>query len=136
MKLKTFESLSREIDIEKLSKHYTSERIDISEDIIENIKDILLDLKDIKVELFTYVSYTPFTWALLNKTPEIFVDIQINKIHLIDEDIKLEIEKGYEHIKQYLNTIKDDIEIVKEYKGIRQSDNIEYLVLEIDIKVI
>ena len=80
MKLKTFESLSREIDIEKLSKHYTSERIDISEDIIENIKDILLDLKDIKVELFTYVSYTPFTWALLNKTPEIFVDIQINKI--------------------------------------------------------
>lgn len=136
MKLKTFESLSREIDIEKLSKHYTSERIDISEDIIENIKDILLDLKDIKVEVFTYVSYTPFTWALLNKTPEIFVDIQINKIHLIDEDIKLEIEKGYEHIKQYLNTIKDDIEIVKEYKGIRQSDNIEYLVLEIDIKVI
>ena len=136
MKLKTFESLSREIDIEKLSKHYTSERIDISEDIIENIKDILLDLKDIKVELFTYVSYTPFTWTLLNKTPEIFVDIQINKIHLIDEDIKLEIEKGYEHIKQYLNTIKDDIEIVKEYKGIRQSDNIEYLVLEIDIKVI
>lgn len=109
--LKRFENVSKQIDIEKLSKHYTSEKIDICEDIIQNIKDILIDLKDSSIEIFTYVDYTPYTWILKNENPEIFVDIQVKDSDMIDEKVKSEVEEAYNHILNYLNSSNEDIEI-------------------------
>lgn len=138
MKLKTFESISREIDIEKLSKHYTAEKINICEDIIQNIKDILIELKDIKVEVFTHVDYTPFTWILRNEYPEIFVDIQVKNSDMMDEKIKSEVEETYNHILNYLNSSDESIQIeefITDEKSSVRRDNDSYVSLGLTIKI-
>ena len=137
MKLKTFESISREIDIEKLSKHYTAEKINMCEDIIQNIKDILIELKDIKVEVFTYVDYTPFTLILRNEYPDIFVDIQVKNSDMMDEKIKSEVEETYNHILNYLNS-EDGIQIeefITDKKSSVWRDNDTYVSLGLTIKI-
>lgn len=137
MKLKTFESISREIDIEKLSKHYTAEKINICEDIIQNLKDILIELKDSKVEVFTYVDYTPFTWILRNEYPEIFVDIQVKNSDMMGEKIKSEVEETYNHILNYLNS-EDGIQIeefITDKKSSVWRDNDTYVSLGLTIKI-
>jgi hypothetical protein len=138
MRLKTFENVSREIDIEKLSKHYTSEKIDMCEDIIQNIKDILIDLKDSSIEIFTYVDYTPFTWILKNENPEIFVDIQVKDSDMIDEKVKSEVEGTYNHILNYLNSIGENIEIeefITDNKSSVIRDSGSYVSLGLSIKI-
>jgi len=137
MRLKTFENVSREIDIEKLSKHYTSEKIDMCEDIIQNIKDILIDLKDSSIEIFTYVDYTPFTWILKNENPEIFVDIQMKDSDMIDEKVKSEVEGTYNHILNYLNS-NENIEIeefITDNKSSVIRDSGSYVSLGLSIKI-
>jgi hypothetical protein len=138
MRLKTFENVSREIDIEKLSKHYTSEKIDMCEDIIQNIKDILIDLKDSSIEIFTYVDYTPFTWILKNESPEIFVDIQVKDSDMIDEKVKSEVEGTYNHILNYLNSSNENIEIeefITDNKSSVIRDSGSYVSLGLSIKI-
>jgi hypothetical protein len=138
MRLKTFENVSREIDIEKLSKHYTSEKIDMCEDIIQNIKDILIDLKDSSIEIFTYVDYTPFTWILKNENPEIFVDIQVKDSDMIDEKVKSEVEGTYNHILNYLNSSNENIEIeefITDNKSSVIRDSGSYVSLGLSIKI-
>lgn len=138
MRLKTFENVSREIDIEKLSKHYTSEKIDMCEDIIQNIKDILIDLKDSSIEIFTYVDYTPFTWILKNENPEIFVDIQVKDSDMIDKKVKSEVEGTYNHILNYLNSSGENIEIeefITDDKSSVIRDSGSYVSLGLSIKI-
>jgi hypothetical protein len=138
MRLKTFENVSREIDIEKLSKHYTSEKINMCEDIIQNIKDILIDLKDSSIEIFTYVDYTPFTWILKNKNPEIFVDIQVKDSDMIDKKVKSEVEGTYNHILNYLNSSGENIEIeefITDDKSSVIRDSGSYVSLGLSIKI-
>ena len=138
MRLKTFENVSREIDIEKLSKHYTSEKINMCEDIIQNIKDILIDLKDSSIEIFTYVDYTPFTWILKNENPEIFVDIQVKDSDMIDEKVKSEVEGTYNHILNYLNSSGENIEIeefITDDKSSVIRDSGSYVSLGLSIKI-
>jgi hypothetical protein len=134
MRLKTFENVSREIDIEKLSKHYTIEKINISEDIIQNIKDMLVELKDIKVEVFTYVDYTPFTWICKNEYPEIFVDIQVKDSDMMDEQIKSEVEDVYERILKYLNSSNGDAQI-EEFRTDKNSSVRRYISFGLSIKI-
>jgi hypothetical protein len=137
MRLKTFENVSREIDIEKLSKSYTFEKIDICEDIIENIKDMLVELKDIKVEVFTHVDYTPFTWICKNEYPEIFVDIQVKDSDMMDEQIKSEVEDVYERILKYLSSNGDAQ--IEEFRTDKNSsvrrDNNSYISFGLTIKI-
>jgi hypothetical protein len=138
MRLKTFENVSREIDIEKLSKHYTSEKINMCEDIIQNIKDILIDLKDSSIEIFTYVDYTPFTWILKNENPEIFVDIQVKDSDMIDKKVKSEVEGTYNHILNYLNSSGENIEIeefITDDKSSVIRDSGSYVSLGLSIKI-
>jgi hypothetical protein len=133
--IKKFESISREIDLEKLSNQYTKEKIGISEDIIQNIKDILIDLKDSNVEIFTHVDYTPFTWILKNENPEIFVDIQVKDSDMIDEKIKSEVEGTYNHILNFLNSNNENIEIEEFITDNKSSIGGSYVSLGLTIKI-
>lgn len=121
--IKKFESISREVDINKLSSFYTKEKIDKSESIIYYVKDIISDLRDMTigddVEIFSYIDYTPMTWAMRETSPKLFLDIKIYSKNLDDNLIK-RIEDIYESVISYLNT--EDVRIEK--NNLYNSDSI------------
>jgi hypothetical protein len=102
--IKKFESFSREVDIDNLAKHYGQDKIDKCEYIINYIKDILIDLKDIKGEVYTHIDYTPFTWTMTKNNPEIFVNLKIKSSDLIDENLHREFINVFNNIIKFLET--------------------------------
>lgn len=90
---KIFESNDRVL----LKIKYSEEVISKCDDIISDIKDMLLELSD--VGLFTQVGYTPMTLVYRDDSPKIVVEVQGNSL-LCDHN-EDDINSTFERIKDY-----------------------------------
>ncbi len=102
---KIFETSHEEI----MNIHYGANVISECDSIIEDIKDMLLELKD--VGLHTVVGYTPMTLTYREKTPKIFVEISTyvgtwggGKFLKGDTDYTSVVKETVERIKEYVKS--------------------------------
>ena len=79
---------------------YGKEVIDKCDEVIEYIKQIMLNLEDLK--FYCYVNYTPLTKVYQEVEPILFVDISQNPEIPLDEEAKTELEYTIESIKKYI----------------------------------
>jgi hypothetical protein len=93
---KIFESSHEEI----MSMVYGVNVIQECDSIIEDIKDILLELSD--SGLFTMVGYTPMTLTYSDKTPKIMVEVQ-GDLELCESN-EDDINSTFERIKDYVKS--------------------------------
>jgi len=103
---KLFETKHEEI----MNIHYGVNVINECDSIIEDIKDMLLELTD--AGLFTSVGYTPMTLAYQEKTPKMVVEISTyvgtwggGKFLKGDTDYTNEVRETIERIKEYVKSI-------------------------------
>jgi len=90
---KIFESSHEEI----MDSHYGADVMEECDSIIDDINDILLELKDIG--LFVMVGYTPMTLTYRDKTPKIMAEVQGDSLLCsYNED---DIDSAFERIKEY-----------------------------------
>jgi len=93
---KIFEFSHEEI----MDSHYGSNVMEECDSIIADIKDMLLELKDIG--LFITVGYTPMTLSYREKTPKIMAEVQGDS--LLCSDNKDDIDSAFERIKEYTSS--------------------------------
>lgn len=94
---KIFENLERKI----LASYYDIDVMEECDDVIDDIKDMLLELGDIG--LFTRVGYTPMTMLNVDKTPKIIVEVQGElELCLSNED---DINSIFERVKDYVKSL-------------------------------
>jgi hypothetical protein len=97
--LKTYTKLLESSQEEIMSIIYGVNVIKECDSIIEDIKDILLELSD--SGLFTMVGYTPMTLTYSDKTPKIMAEIQ-GELGLCDsneDDINLALERVKDYVR-------------------------------------
>jgi len=95
-KYKIFEFSHEEI----MDSHYGSNVMEECDSIIADIKDMLLELKDIG--LFITVGYTPMTLTYRDKTPKIMAEVQGDSLLCsYNED---DIDSAFERIKEYTSS--------------------------------
>ena len=94
---KIFESSHEEI----MSMVYGVNVIQECDSIIEDIKDILLELSD--SGLFTMVGYTPMTLTYSDKTPKIMAEVQ-GELGLCDSN-EGDINSALERVKDYVRPL-------------------------------
>lgn len=93
---KIFESSHEEI----MNSYYGSNVMEECDSIIDDIKDMLLELKDIG--LFITVGYTPMTLSYRDKTPKIMAEVQGDSLLCsYNED---DIDSAFERIKEYTSS--------------------------------
>jgi hypothetical protein len=93
---KIFEFSHEEI----MDSHYGSNVMEECDSIIADIKDMLLELKDIG--LFITVGYTPMTLTYRDKTPKIMAEVQGDSLLCsYNED---DIDSAFERIKEYTSS--------------------------------
>ena len=93
---KIFESSHEEI----MNVRYGSDVVEECDSIIDDINDMILELKDIG--LFVMVGYTPMTLTYRDKTPKIMVEIQGDSLLCsYNED---DIYSAFERIKEYTSS--------------------------------
>jgi hypothetical protein len=93
---KIFEASHEEI----MALAYGTDVIQECETLIDDIKDMLLELKDIG--LFITVGYTPMTLTYRDKTPKIMAEIQGDSLLCsYNED---DIDSAFERIKEYTSS--------------------------------
>lgn len=93
---KIFETSHEEI----MNSYYGSNVMEECDSIIADIKDMLLELKDIG--LFITVGYTPMTLSYREKTPKIMAEIQGDSLLCsYNED---DIDSAFERIKEYTSS--------------------------------
>jgi hypothetical protein len=101
-----FERVSKETKLfedsheEIMSIIYGVNVIKECDSIIEDIKDILLELSD--SGLFTMVGYTPMTLTYSDKTPKIMVEVQ-GDLELCESN-EDDINSTFERIKDYVKS--------------------------------
>jgi len=78
---KIFEALGPQ---EMMRIHYGDDVLNTCDEMIQDIDYILLDLKDDGYDITS--GYTPMTWALANKFPEIMVNISKKNERLQEEN--------------------------------------------------
>lgn len=93
---KLFEDLHDDV----MSMIYGVNVIKECDSIIEDIKDILLELSD--SGLFTMVGYTPMTLTYSDKTPKIMVEVQ-GDLELCESN-EDDINSTFERIKDYVKS--------------------------------
>jgi hypothetical protein len=93
---KIFESSHEEI----MSMIYGVNVINECDSIIEDIKDILLELND--SGLFTMVGYTPMTLTYSDKTPKIMAEVR-GELDLCESN-EDDINSTFDRIKDYVKT--------------------------------
>ena len=94
---KLFEDLHEEV----MSMIYGANVIKECDSIIEDIKDILLELSD--SGLFTMVGYTPMTLTYSDKTPKIMAEVQ-GELGLCDSN-EGDINSALERVKDYVRPL-------------------------------
>jgi len=95
-KYKIFEFSHEEI----MDSHYGSNVMEECDSIIADIKDMLLELKDIG--LFITVGYTPMTLSYRENTPKIMAEVQGDSLLCsYNED---DIDSAFERIKEYTSS--------------------------------
>ena len=93
---KIFEFSHEEI----MDSHYGSNVMEECDSIIADIKDMLLELKD--MGLFITVGYTPMTLTYRDKTPKIMAEVQGDSLLCsYNED---DIDSAFERIKEYTSS--------------------------------
>jgi hypothetical protein len=93
---KIFEFSHEEI----MDSHYGSNMMEECDSIIDDIKDMLLELKDIG--LFITVGYTPMTLSYRENTPKIMAEVQGDSLLCsYNED---DIDSAFERIKEYTSS--------------------------------
>jgi hypothetical protein len=93
---KIFEFSHEEI----MDSHYGSNMMEECDSIIADIKDMLLELKDIG--LFITVGYTPMTLSYRENTPKIMAEVQGDSLLCsYNED---DIDSAFERIKEYTSS--------------------------------
>jgi hypothetical protein len=93
---KIFEFSHEEI----MDSHYGSNVMEECDSIIADIKDMLLELKDIG--LFITVGYTPMTISYRESTPKIMAEVQGDSLLCsYNED---DIDSAFERIKEYTSS--------------------------------
>ena len=94
---KLFETTHEEI----MDVHYGVNVVSECDSIIEDIKDMLLELAD--AGLFASVGYTPMTLVYREKTPKISVEVQgdLGLCESFEDDIKSSFERIKEYVKSY-----------------------------------
>ena len=93
---KIFEFSHEEI----MDSHYGSNMMQECDSIIDDIKDMLLELKDIG--LFITVGYTPMTLSYRENTPKIMAEVQGDSLLCsYNED---DIDSAFERIKEYTSS--------------------------------
>ena len=102
---KIFEFSHEEI----MDSHYGSNVMEECDSIIADIKDMLLELKDIG--LFITVGYTPMTLSYRENTPKIVVEIStyvgtwgVGKFIKGDTDYTSDVKESAERIKDYVSS--------------------------------
>ena len=94
---KIFESHS----IPQMRLYYGESVLSECDDMIDDIKDMVLELQDIG--LFTMVGYTPMTISCDEKTPKIIVEVQGDLgLCLSNED---DINSSFERVKDYVKSL-------------------------------
>ena len=83
-----------------MDSHYGSNVMEECDSIIDDIKDMLLELQDIS--LFITVGYTPMTLVYREKTPKIMAEVQGDS--LLCSDNKDDIDSAFERIKEYTSS--------------------------------
>lgn len=81
---------------------YGKEVIDKCDEVIDYIKQIMLNLEDLK--FYCYVNYTPLTKTYQEVAPILFVDISQNPEIDLTEEAKIEIEYTIASIKRYVHS--------------------------------
>lgn len=93
---KIFESSHEEI----MNVRYGSDVVEECDSIIDDINDMILELKDIG--LFVMVGYTPMTLTYRDKTPKIMAEVQGDSLLCsYNED---DIDSAFERIKEYTSS--------------------------------
>lgn len=93
---KIFEASHEEI----MNSYYGSNVMEECDSIIDDIKDILLELNDIGLN--TIVGYTPMTLTWVDKTPKLMVEVQGDSLLCsYNED---DIDSAFERIKEYTSS--------------------------------
>jgi hypothetical protein len=93
---KIFESSHEEI----MNVRYGADVMEECDSIIADIKDMLLELKDIG--LFIIVGYTPMTLVYREKTPKIMAEVQGDSLLCsYNED---DIDSAFERIEEYTSS--------------------------------
>ena len=93
---KIFETSHEEI----MNSYYGYNVMEECDSIIADIKDMLLELKDIG--LFITVGYTPMTLTYRDKTPKIMAEVQGDSLLCsCNED---DIDSAFERIKEYTSS--------------------------------
>jgi hypothetical protein len=93
---KIFETSHEEI----MNSYYGYNVMEECDSIIADIKDVLLELKDIG--LFITVGYTPMTLTYRDKTPKIMAEVQGDSLLCsYNED---DIDSAFERIKEYTSS--------------------------------
>jgi hypothetical protein len=93
---KIFETSHEEI----MNSYYGYNVMEECDSIIADIKDMLLELKDIG--LFITVGYTPMTLTYRDKTPKIMAEVQGDSLLCsYNED---DIDSAFERIKEYTSS--------------------------------
>ena len=102
---KIFESSHEEI----MNVRYGVDVMEECDSMIADIKDMLLELKDIG--LFVIVGYTPITLSYREKTPKIMVEISsyvgtwgTGKFIKGDTDLTSDVKESTERIKDYVSS--------------------------------
>jgi len=94
--LKTYKIFETSND-EAMSLHYGHDVIKECDEVIADIKDMLLELQDIG--LFITVGYTPITLSYREKNPKIMANLQGDSLLCsYNED---DIDSAFERIKEY-----------------------------------
>jgi hypothetical protein len=93
---KIFESSHEEI----MDSYYGADVMEECDSIIDDINDMILELKDIG--LFVMVGYTPMTLTYRDKTPKIMAEVQGDSLLCsYNED---DIDSAFERIKEYTSS--------------------------------
>lgn len=96
--LKTYKLFESKTDV--MYEIYDADELDRIDLIIDDIKDMVLELGDIG--LYTTVGYTPMTLVGREKTPKIMVEIQGDSLLCsYNED---DIYSSFERIKEYTSS--------------------------------
>lgn len=93
---KLFEFSHEEI----MDSHYGVDTMKECDSMIEEIKDMLLELKDIG--LFTMCGYTPMTLSYKEWTPKIIVEVQ--GFSSLCSSVEEDINSTFERIKDYVKS--------------------------------
>lgn len=101
--LKTYEAHDNYQDL-MMRLHYGHDVIRWSEDIIQDINDIVVDLKDDGYSVL--VGYTPLTYSCKWKYPEFMVNISKDGVKLQEGEERSEFDSVLLRLTSYITSIK------------------------------